>query len=243
MAINELVINSSITDDMINAVNELRKIGGGDSLAIVAGVIRNDGAGWDLITDANHDNINITSVSNDTSKIIVDYSGLSATKVVSFVVGNDETYAKLGYQVGSSVAKTQAQIFISQINSGFGGMVRYNTTGGLSLPWPDDTSISSVSWDAVNLKGTITHPYIAGHIQYAPTFTARRTCPANFKIDTLSGASVVFWFEDNNGTKIAPPDGAEFLFNRASGTMISDIDPNTVDNSIGNFWFIGVMEM
>jgi hypothetical protein len=78
---------------MINALGDGKKLG------IVSGVIRNTGSGWDLISDSSHGNTYVDSVTNDTSKITIDYTSMGATKILSFVIVPDETYSELGYSM------------------------------------------------------------------------------------------------------------------------------------------------
>ncbi len=225
-------------------VNELIENQSGLNTKIVSGVIRNEGSGWELIEDSFHTGINIDSVSNDASKITVDYTSIGATKVISFLVGCDETYASLGYSVGSSVAKTKAEIYPSKIaGNGCSGLLRYNSADGgtITAPFGQDFGFTSMAWDSVNKWVVIGHDSIeANHLSQQPIITPRRTCnPA--RIESVSANETSFYFVDSSGTKIDPVDGDQFFFSRGTDYIKAKMNPNDVNNPIGNFWFIGVM--
>ena len=98
---------------------------------VVAGVIRNTGSGWELI-GGDHKSVNVTSVDNTTSAVRVNFSGIGASDVVTFVVGCDETYAG-DYFVGSSVSVTQAAIKIYSLSVSGSSVVK-------SLEDPNDVN-------------------------------------------------------------------------------------------------------
>ena len=65
---------------------------------VISGVIRNTGTGWELI-GGDHEAINVDSVSDNSSTIVIDFTTLAATKIVSFLIVPDDDYAGL-YEVG-----------------------------------------------------------------------------------------------------------------------------------------------
>lgn len=77
---------------------------------IIAGALRNDGAGWQFISDGAHNPMNVSSVSiTDALTLRVNFAGTNA-KVISGLVTTDESYARLGLQVGASVAANYMDI-------------------------------------------------------------------------------------------------------------------------------------
>lgn len=82
----------------------------GDEYSVVAGVIRNEGNGWSLIQDNNHETIGIKEITQDQEKVIVSYN--DKEKVNSIAVTVDETMAAEGYSVGASVGVSETWIFI-----------------------------------------------------------------------------------------------------------------------------------
>ena len=225
----------------------LNALGGGKKVSMIAGVIRNTGSGWELITDSSHDNISIDpvdSVTNDASKIVVNYAGIGATKVLSFTIVPDETYAGLGYVAGASVGKTFANISVSRVaNNRAAALFDYNA-GNVTVPYNQEYGIESVSYDAANKFFAVTHQdYGSYHWTYTPIICPRRACPPVAKIETATATETKFYFEDNTGVKVEPPNGAQFTFTRGADFIHQNVDPNTLTEAVGNFWFIGVFEV
>jgi len=87
-----------------------------DNLKTVAGTIRNDGDGWEVITDSAHTPINVKDVTVENGAIKIEYD-FTADKVVSLIVTPDETLMKEGYKSGSSVGLSHSYIFIGKEGS------------------------------------------------------------------------------------------------------------------------------
>ena len=81
---------------------------------IVSGVLRNSGEGWQLIEDRSHSSLNCNSVYSVDSAgfITVDYSGINAKSVISFIAVPDESFAKDGYSCGASVGLEYSNIYL-----------------------------------------------------------------------------------------------------------------------------------
>lgn len=82
----------------------------GKKAYVISGVIRNSGNGWELIDDEGHNNINITSVSQDESNKTISVVYPSALKVGNFNVSTDETLARMNIRCGASVSLNKASI-------------------------------------------------------------------------------------------------------------------------------------
>ena len=89
--------------------------GGGlpDNFRVVAGVVRNTGAGWEIINTGDHYPLNVDSVDNTAAQINIYYAGIGATDVVSFVTGVDDDFQGT-YTTGATVGTAVAGIQISQ---------------------------------------------------------------------------------------------------------------------------------
>lgn len=83
---------------------------------IVAGVIRNNGNGWEIIRDSGHESLHVKSVSNNNLTITIEHS-FKASKVVSFMVTPDETFVKEGLTAGASVGLDKTFIYLSKSGS------------------------------------------------------------------------------------------------------------------------------
>jgi len=75
----------------------------------VIGVLRNNSGTWEAIDNSGHSPVNIESVSATTSGITVNFT-FTASKVRTFIVGVDETYAGMGYVCGASAGFDNAII-------------------------------------------------------------------------------------------------------------------------------------
>lgn len=102
----------------LSIINLVKLEDQGGPTVTVAGVIRSlDERGWHAIDDSTHSPLNIEAVEVKNGLIIVRY-GFKASKIHSFVVAPDETFAKEGLLVGASVASDHARILVSQIVAG-----------------------------------------------------------------------------------------------------------------------------
>ena len=85
---------------------------------IIAGVLRRVAPSpWYMINDGGHSPIGIKAVTEDEEKITIEYT-FTSTKINSFCVTVDETFAKEGYLVGASVGNHFARIYLSKIENG-----------------------------------------------------------------------------------------------------------------------------
>lgn len=147
--------NASTTDLQTEVRNALN-FGPSSDYRVVSGVIRQSAAsgGWTFIDDADHTPMNVTSVTQDGSFVTINF-GFNATKVLSFVIGPDETYARMGLVCGASVGLNYAAI---QLAAPLAADVVYNgTTVTVTPPYYFSGDITgSVSGGEL----TITHPAI-----------------------------------------------------------------------------------
>lgn len=107
----------------------------------VAGAIRNDGAGWAVIEDEQHAGLGISAVSAQDGMIHVEYS-FQADVIHSFVAVPDETLARNGFFMGSSVGVESARIGISR-----------ETWRGVRSVDPADVNTVEYPWSNIWLMG------------------------------------------------------------------------------------------
>lgn len=208
----------------------------GRPLRIVAGVLRNTGSGWGLISDSGHEAVNVDSVSDSTTAITVDYSSIGATKVVSFVVAPDETFARQGFTTGASVGLTSSSIQIMQ-----------------SRPFSDYVSWNGSAW--VSLGGVFTLSYSAGilacghpkipagvnvnHVQV----TGRGVLPVHLVSGNSETNVSIAWYNWSGTLQTTPStDMRAFIAKGASGPL----DPQQINTTLypsSNLWFMGVFEV
>jgi len=121
------------------------------NLLMLAGTIRNSGAGWAYIDDAGHEKINMSTVVVQTGSLRVEHTP-SATKVGTLICSPDETFAKEGMICGASVGST-----FSLIDMLFPLSVQVKGDG-VFVSKTYFTSSLSVVFSADNSTFTLTHP-------------------------------------------------------------------------------------
>lgn len=89
---------------------------GGTQFREIGGVLRNVTGKWEILSDATHKPLNLTSVTAD--KVHVMLNVPSGTWIGPFLVTPDETYASLGIFVGASVIQNQARIYLYHMVGG-----------------------------------------------------------------------------------------------------------------------------
>lgn len=160
--------NGSATDLQTEIRNALN-FGSSSDFRVVCGVIRQSTAsgGWAVIDDADHTPMNVASVTQDGSFITINF-GFTATEVLSFVIGPDETYARMGLVCGSSVGLGYAAV---QLAAPLAADVVYNGSAvNVTPPYYFSGDITgSVSGGEL----TITHPAIVDSMD-VPTISLNR---------------------------------------------------------------------
>lgn len=83
---------------------------------VVAGVLRNPGSGdfWQPVADTTNRSQNIDDVTTDTSKVVVDFTEMDATRVGSFVATPDDVLAAAGIKLAIKPTITTAEITFLQ---------------------------------------------------------------------------------------------------------------------------------
>lgn len=208
----------------------------GRDFRVVAGALRNDGAAsyWQPISDAGHDPLNIDSVSTSTTAITVDYTGIGATKVVSFIVGADDTLTARGYVAGASVGLSTSIIHLAQTQP-YADYVVYNGT-----TWVSQTGVFSLSFSAGVL--TCTHPEIPGN-SFHGAVSGRDGVLVPFSDGNSATAMLVKW-RDWAGTlaATASTNMKAYVVHGANGPL----DPQKVTTTLlpgSNLWFVGIFEV
>lgn len=201
----------------------------GKKLKIVACVIRNTGSGWKQI-GGNHIPINVSSVTQDKSKITINYS-FKAKNVVSFVAVPDETMAEEDFFMGSSVGLDSANIYITQ-NKSLGSYVYYN---GSTWASKGDNGITATFNNGIL---TITHSAITG----VKVSANCRDGAYIAQVGSLGTTTTQICFYDYSGKLVTTPNTKmKVYWERTS--QHQPIDPATYVSSGGNIWVLGVMEV
>lgn len=125
-------------DDLTAQLAQIATQNSNKKLKFIACAIRNTGSGFQLINDAEHNPIGVTSVTNDTDKIILNYD-FTAKEVISLVVTPDEIMAKNGIIVGSSVGTSLSNIHVYKMMAINGYITK---SGGSNPVYTVDQSLS-----------------------------------------------------------------------------------------------------
>lgn len=211
----------------------------GRDLRLVAGVIRNDGSPsyWQPIDDSGHSPVNVDSVSTTTSAIVVDFTSLGASKIVSFAVVPDEQFAKLGFTAGASVSLTQAAIYLQQVKP-FADYVYYDGSA-----WQSSNGVFSLSFNPATGVLTCTHEEIpAGTAVFDVSVTGRGTLLASSHGASTSTALVRWHNYSGTLQTAASTDMKAFVSHGSNGPL----DPQQIDTTkypSSNLWFIAIVEV
>lgn len=216
-------------------------IGAEDRLyVVVAGVMRNDGTGWQALDDTIHRHANVESTTTGASSITVNFPSLGAKKVVSWVCTPDETLTKAGYACAASVSLTTAEITLSRFTP-MADYVQYNSTNG----W---TSLNGVFRNLTFSNGTLTmeHDPIGGSNFMDFQVTSRGDALASGSAQAGGSTQTVtkIDFRDYTGALITTPSSAlrAYVSRGSSGP----VDPTTLTSTrypASNIWFQGIFEL
>ena len=222
--------------------------GGGlpDNYRVVAGVIRNTGSGWDLITTGDHAPMNVDSVDNTTVQVNINYPSLNATEVVTFLIAPDETYAGL-YEVGASVGLTVAAVKIKELKvQQETHLITHTGSGNFTFP----ASLGASSSYSTSLGRLRIYHDEATDNNFPQFFDLPSTSSEQTlyipRGSSLAGNRTDVYLYNVDGTQksLTNPDVNRFYYTR-SPLAFNKIDknPNDVVDAGGNFWFIGIMKI
>ena len=247
--LNEL--ESTYTPDLLSVKQQLAealKGKEGTNLKVIAGTVQNDGTGWKFIVDASHQaDLNCDSVSADNANVHINYASIDATKVVSFMVSPDESFAALGYFCGASVGVEQSSIKLYKSVPKSVGCVATCTSSGFTVN-PDNIGITSLAWDKFKFKLRINHAdlgsaYSTGGAPVILPYVTGKFIPRTVGINPRY-TDIEFYNFD--GTRIqALSDILSFSFTRTTPEENTTklIDPTTIVNASASLWFVGIFEV
>lgn len=218
----------------LKAIAELTGSVDGKSVKVVAGAIRNIGSGWTFIENATHGPIGVDSVSVSGGRIIIKFN-FEASKVVSFIIVPDETFASL-YTVGASVDTDKANVEVYSAPRTIGGYISYNGSS-----W--DTSLSDFTggtwvYNCVRLS----HESFAGYPAASRYMisVAGRDCVAIASGSDSDYVDVKF-LDSSNNIKTTQDTNMKAYVTRTIPPVL--LDASTITAGNGNFWFYGIMEI
>jgi len=205
---------------------------------IVACVIRNTGSGFELIDDSSHTPIGVTSVTNDTNEITINYD-FTASKVGTLIVGCDEIMVANGMSAGASVGLALSKItaYKSYFVNGYitksgGGIPSYVVNASLSKGVQSATAFDSLTME-------VNHDlYDLPNFTTGEAYAKSGDMNAYISSHGLSTTRVKFK-NDFVGVDVIPNDGV-YLFEKAG---VSKMNPNDLTYTGSNFWIYGIFEV
>ena len=206
------------------------------NVKVIAGVIRNSGTGWRLIDDANHEPMNIDSVSVDSANNIVINYGFTASKVLSLVVTPDDTFAQK-YTCGASVGLSTATISVYTIPHTIGGFVYYKNNAW-DLQYSDFTG---ATFNGTSGELSLTHESLANLATRESQNTSVSGRDCNARLASQGSDSIQIKFYDWDGNVITSPSGEKVFVCRTINSV--HVNANNLVSSGGNFWIFGIVEV
>lgn len=211
----------------------------GQTYRVVAGALRNDGSGWAQIGDP-HVSSGIDSISVVNGGIVVDYTSVGASKVVSFVAVPDESFALAGFNFGASVGLTSAMITGAVVANSVSDYISWNGSAFVSL----NGVFTFGAWDGTNKNVKIMYP---SKVQYNSPFAVAIT-PRGATSTRASDAGGGFGadgcfvsFFNSAGLMSAPDSTCKFTLTKSIATAKVDlgtVTTATLPNS--NIWVLGI---
>lgn len=219
----------------------------GKRYGFIAGACRNEGAGFEAIENTAHTTVGPVSFLTDSLQVTMSYPNRGHAKIVSLVVGPDETFATNGITVGASVGNDEA--FVR-----FGGEVKIaNYIKFVSgTTWTiTGTPGTSAAWSAANGGSLIvSHNRLPITASVDADDISLTSAASNIVIidpDAARASTFVpVRFYSLTGAQYASATTAcRFSFRHAT---IGNLDPTKLTTAAGdfpnsNFWYFGVFEL
>ena len=150
--------------------------GGGSlpgGLKMATGIIYLDATGtiWDVLDNSDHTAYNIDSVSINSNNVVVDYTSLGLTKVVSGFAIPDDSLAAYGISLGISMGLAYSEV--SFFTSSYWNMEHF-------------LSFDGASWSVQQYGGNVTEtPTITGYNAATGVITMSFSKPVEFPITNI----------------------------------------------------------
>ena len=219
-------------------ISSIKSSDGTKTYAFIAGVIRNanDGNGWVALINSTHDAVGISSVTNNTTVITVNFNVPAGGKVITFVVCPDDGYAKAGYSCGASVGTTSADISLRKQRAiadyvSYNGSAFVSNTAGIFTQSSYTSGILTLTHAAVS---TSSDGIVAACVMRDGTYVAH--------LGSTGGTTTQVKFYDWAGTLITTADSnMKFYLHR--GQIVGGEDPSGIQPASANLWCYGLMEL
>ncbi|MBO7691704.1 MAG: collagen-like protein [Methanobrevibacter sp.] len=213
----------------LNAVdNKIIVTEPGKKYKIVACVLRNYNGIWEQI-DGNHSPINISSISQTSGNIEINYS-FTAKNVVSFVACPDEDFSRIGYEIGASVGLNKAVISVYH-HVNYAGYIAYSN-GSFSC-------LGDITNATIDASGEIAITHKNSGTAFGRS-VLQRNGDYLVTIGTATSTTDYIKLRDYSGNVITTPDNNFRIYWSANG--VYQVVPEDADQN-GNIWCFGIFEI
>lgn len=242
LGVDDLLRFSNDASEQYTAAIEDSLHGLPSNYRVVAGVIRNTGPGWELISDAQHFPLNIDSVTNNTVSISIHYSSLGATEIVSLVASPDETFASQ-YTFGASVGTSVSNIRIKRLATQSKVLVTHTGNGVFTLANQNGSDFTGLSYTYSSITGLldITHSYTEGVITVFD-LGGNTHIMSGQNSEAYLRTKLKFYNLDGTQQTLANPEVLRFLLQRQT-VINTTVDPNNLISANGNIWIFGIVKI
>jgi hypothetical protein len=234
--------NKEAGDDVRSKVNksidEANKVGGKISkILTLAGVLRNNGNGWELINDGGHTPINISSVVLEGNNIRINHTS-GASVVGSLLCVADETFAVGGYSFGASVGANHSIISLAR-HIEASGYINYD---GANWQVVAGKEIDSLAWQSTEkvIRITTSIPlaeFISSTLACAVSGRGGELLPFVYQVGT---DFIDVGFANYAGTiQTVESNDMKFFF---SWNHQGQLKAANVESVAGNIWIYGIMD-
>lgn len=225
-----------ITIDVSDPANPvlLSELAGNPNIKLLSGVIRNTAGTWAFIDDVDHEPLRLVSITQpNTTDVRIVYDK-TYTKVISLISTADETYAKNGVFVGSSVGLSDSVIRLFQENE-LADFISYDGSAFVSLN--SKFTIGSYNSGVLNL----THPACRNDVN--AQVTTRDNATFDMRIGSVGATSTAVKFVNHNGNDYngEPTTGMRFYLSRGLYKEAQPLTHTASAISGSNIWIIGLM--
>ena len=232
------VANPSAVTDIANkqyvdaATDAVIRGADGKKYRIIACTVRNTGSGFELINDAAHVPIGVSSVTTAADSFTLNYS-FTAKTVGSVVATGDEKMTESGFIFGASVGLSSSVFYASQ-PGGAADYVTYNGSAWTSF----NGFVTGITMNGTTGLVTCTHQAVAPAVGGSIT---SRSLTRHGVLDAMGATSTAFYFVDSAGTPDKTPRTEHRMWVHRAGARNVPMSELTTFNS--NIWIYGVMEV
>lgn len=237
-------LNTTAKNNLVSAINEIKT----DVIPFYC-IVRPTSNGWVILNDSDHTPLNVQSVEISSNRLKINHVVSGATKIHSFSICPDETFAKYGIRAGASVGIDESYIDIYQTMTA-NAYFRYQNSA-FSLQAGYSNLVKSFDYDSTkhclhivfddNLKCT-TPEYWWADFNFA-TSTASSQLATKLKVLYTGLCEVEVYAYDSTDTLLTTPgslDRVNVFYKIERKVNPSDLITYPITSA--NFWICGYLK-